>query len=139
MTLFGSNPRTTDLEPATPSRSNGNGSYHSNVSSLANRLSSDVSIKGDITFESELVIDGKVEGDILSPGKLIIGTNGKVIGDIEAAFVTIQGHVTGDVHATERCGLEGGGRLQGNIRSPRLAVDENASFVGSATVAAKKS
>ena len=75
----------------------------------------------------------------MSPGKLIIGANGKVTGDIQAAFVTVQGKVEGDVHATERCGLEAGSNLQGNIEAPRLAVDENASFVGSATITAKKS
>ena len=137
MTLFGSNPRTTDPESAPSTRSNGNG-IHSTASSAANRLSADVSIKGDVTFETELVIDGKVEGDILSTGKLIVGANGKVIGDVEAAFVTVQGEIKGDVHATERCGLESGGSLQGNIQSPRLAVDENASFVGSAQISAKK-
>lgn len=140
MTLFGTNQHPTEVEYAPPTRTNGNGSsHHSNASSAANRLSSDVSIKGDVTFETELVIDGKVEGDILSDGKLIIGANGNVIGDIEAAFVTVQGKVQGDVHATERCGLEAGGCLQGNIQSPRLAVDENASFVGSATITSKKS
>jgi cytoskeletal protein CcmA (bactofilin family) len=102
-------------------------------------LSADVSIKGSITFRSELVIDGKVEGDITSTGKLIVGAHGKVIGDIQAGFVTIQGQVDGDVRATERCGLEAGGSLQGNIQSPRLAVDENASFVGNATISSKKS
>ena len=140
MTLFGATSRTSDLESMPSTRSNGNGaSYHANASSAANRLSNDVSIKGDITFDTELVIDGKVEGDIMSPGKLIIGANGKVTGDIQAAFVTVQGKVEGDVHATERCGLEAGSNLQGNIEAPRLAVDENASFVGSATITAKKS
>ena len=141
MNLFGSNPRTTNPDPdsAPSTRSNGNGAHHSQGASAANRLSADVSIKGDVTFRSELVIDGKVEGDITSIGKLIIGANGKVIGDIEAGFVTVQGQVEGDVRATERCGLEAGGSLQGNIQSPRFAVDENASFVGSATITAKKS
>lgn len=137
MNLFGSNPRTTDPDPTPSTRSNG--AHHSQSAPAANRLSADVSIKGSVTFRSELVIDGKVEGDITSTGKLIIGANGKVIGDIEAGNITVQGQVEGDVRATERCGLEAGGSLQGNIQSPRLAVDENASFIGSATITAKKS
>jgi cytoskeletal protein CcmA (bactofilin family) len=145
MTLFGSNARTVtpsastspDSTPST--RSNGTGAHHSNASSAANRLSADVSIKGNVSFETELVIDGKVEGDITSTGKLVIGANGKVIGDIEAGSVTIQGAVEGNVLAGERCALQAGGSLQGNIQSPGLVVDENASFIGSATVKAKKS
>jgi cytoskeletal protein CcmA (bactofilin family) len=69
---------------------------------------------------------------------LIIGANGKLSGDIQAGFVTIQGSVEGNVLASERCALEAGGSLKGDVESPRLVVDENASFMGSATVKAKR-
>ena len=82
------------------------------------------------------MIDGKVEGNITSSGKLTVGTHATVVGDIRAGFVTIQGAVEGNVLATERCALQAGGRLHGDIESPRLAMDENASFVGSASVTA---
>jgi cytoskeletal protein CcmA (bactofilin family) len=101
-------------------------------------LSSGVSIKGSVKFGGELLIDGQVEGDITSNGRLTIGTHAKVVGDIQAGSVTIQGSVEGNVHATERCALEAGASLHGDIASPRLAVDENAGFVGSATITAKK-
>jgi cytoskeletal protein CcmA (bactofilin family) len=104
----------------------------------SNRVSSGVSIRGDVTFGSELIIDGEVEGKITSTGKLIIGTHGTVVGDIQAGFVTIQGSVEGNVLATERCALEAGANLQGDVEAPRLAVDENASFIGSAIITAKK-
>jgi cytoskeletal protein CcmA (bactofilin family) len=84
------------------------------------------------------VIDGEVEGSITSGGKLTIGTHATVVGDIQAGFVTIQGSVEGNILATERCALEAGASLHGDIESPRLAVDENASFIGSATITAKK-
>jgi cytoskeletal protein CcmA (bactofilin family) len=102
-------------------------------------LSSGVSIKGDVTFASELVIDGEVEGNITSNGKLTVGTHATVVGDIQAGFVTIHGSVAGNVLATERCALEAGANLQGDIESPRFAVDENASFTGRATIATRSS
>jgi cytoskeletal protein CcmA (bactofilin family) len=98
-----------------------------------------VSIKGEVTFGSELVIDGQVEGNITSSGRLTVGIHAMVIGDIQAGFVTIQGSVEGNVRATERCALEAGASLQGDVESPRLAVDENASFIGSATITANRS
>ena len=101
-------------------------------------LSSGVSITGDVKFGSELVIDGEVEGNITSNGKLTIGTHGTVIGDIQVGHVTIQGTVEGNVLATERCSLEAGANLQGDVEAPRLAVDENASFIGSATITVKR-
>lgn len=130
--MFGSNPK---LAGTTPS-SNGNGNQHSTYNAAPNRLSSDVSIKGSVTFSSELVIDGHVEGDITSDGKLTVGEHGKVIGDIQAGSVMIQGLVQGDVLATDRCALQAGASLQGDIEAPRFAVDENASFIGNATIKA---
>ena len=88
-------------------------------------------------FVSELLIDGEVEGNIISSGKLTIGTHAMVVGDIQAGHVTIQGSVEGNVLATERCALEASASLNGDVESPRLAVDENASFVGSATISSK--
>ena len=135
--MFGSNPKTeTASVPATPAS---NGNQHSAYNAAPNRLSSDVSIKGNVTFSSDLVIEGKVEGDITSDGKLTVGEHGKVIGDIQVGSVLIHGLVQGDVLATERCALHAGGNLQGNIEAPRLAVDENAKFIGSATVKSTRS
>ena len=82
------------------------------------------------------MIDGEVEGNITSNGKLTIGTHATVIGDIRAGSVTIQGAVEGNVLAAERCALRAGASLQGDIESPRLAMDENASLVGSAIIKA---
>jgi len=84
-----------------------------------------------------LVIDGEVEGSITSSGKLTIGTHATVVGNIRAGFVTIQGAVQGNVLAAERCALQAGASLHGDIKSPRLAMDENASLVGSASITAK--
>ena len=126
--MFGSNPKPS---PATPPS---NGTQQSSYSSAPNRVSSGVSIKGEVIFGSELVIDGEVEGNITSNGRLTIGTHATVVGDIQVGHVTIQGSVEGNVLAAERCSLEAGATLHGDVESPRLAVDENASFVGSATI-----
>ena len=132
--MFGSNPKPTTPTPASTS----NGTHQSSYGSASNRVSSGVSIKGDVKFGSELLIDGEVEGNITSNGKLTIGTHATVVGDIQVGHVTIQGSVEGNVLASERCALEAGATLQGDVESPRLAVDENASFIGSATITQKR-
>jgi cytoskeletal protein CcmA (bactofilin family) len=129
--MFGSNPKTDSAPPASK------GTHQSAYGSAPNRLSSGVSITGDVKFSSELVIDGEVEGNITSNGKLSIGTNATVIGDIRAGFIIIQGAVEGNVLAAERCALQAGASLHGDVKSPRLAMDENASLVGRATITAK--
>ena len=130
--MFGTNPKTA------PVATGSNGTHQSTYNAAPNRLSADVSIKGSVTFSSELVVDGHVEGDITSDGKLTVGEHGKVVGDIQVGSVTVQGTVEGDILAVDRCALQAGASLQGNVESPRLAVDENATFVGSATITATR-
>jgi cytoskeletal protein CcmA (bactofilin family) len=100
-------------------------------------LSRGVSIKGTVKFSDELVIDGEVEGTIESSGMLTIGEHASIRGDIQSKSVKVQGTVEGDIVATERCELQAGCTLQGDIAAPRLVVDENATFVGSARVTPK--
>lgn len=102
-------------------------------------LSSGVSIKGDVTFRTELVIDGKVEGTIKSSGTLTVGEHGRILGEIRAGSVTVRGTVEGNVFASDRCALQAGATLRGDIEAPRLAVDENATFFGSAKISGKPS
>ena len=101
-------------------------------------LSKGVSIKGSVKFLNELLIDGQVEGTINSPGKLSIGEHAQITGEIRAKSVKVRGTVEGNIFATERCELEAGCTLRGDIEAPRLVVDENATSLGSAKVATAK-
>ncbi len=102
-------------------------------------LSSGVSIKGDVTFRTALVIDGEVDGTIKSTGSLTVGEHGRIRGEVRAGSVIVQGTVEGNVFASDRCALEAGATLRGDIEAPRLAVDENATFLGSAKISSKPS
>ena|ERR1043166_1500820 len=101
-------------------------------------LSSGVSIKGTVKFNNELLIDGTVEGKIQSTGILSIGEHAKIQGEIRTKSVKVRGTVEGNIFATERCELQAGCTLNGDIESPRLIVDENAAFLGSAKVGIPK-
>ena len=102
-------------------------------------LSSGVSIKGSVKFQKELVVDGEVEGKIDSRGRLTIGVNATIIGEIRTKSVIVDGTVEGNITAEERCELRAGCTVRGDIESPRLVVDEAATFIGSAKIATKKS
>ncbi len=60
-------------------------------------LSSDVEIKGSIKFQKELLIDGKVEGEINSDGVLTIGENADIRGEIKTKSITVYGKVHGNI------------------------------------------
>ena len=102
-----------------------------------NHLSIDVEIKGTITFDSNLFIDGRLEGEILSSGTLTIGENGSVKGDIQAAAVSIHGVVNGNVTVEQRCELKTDAELVGDLKAPRLIIEEGATFVGRSEVTPK--
>ena len=97
-------------------------------------LSRGVSIKGLVKFLNELRIDGEVEGTIDSTGTLTLGEHALIRGEIRTKSVKVRGTVEGNVFVTERCELQAGCTLRGDIEAPRLMVDENATFVGSARV-----
>ncbi|HWL51803.1 MAG TPA: polymer-forming cytoskeletal protein [Chthoniobacteraceae bacterium] len=105
-----------------------------NTTHTKNTLSSDVEIKGSIKFSNDLTIDGKVEGEILSPGVLIVGENAEVRGEIKTKSVTVHGKVQGNITVEERCELKGRAQLIGDLKAARLVIEEGATFVGKSEV-----
>jgi cytoskeletal protein CcmA (bactofilin family) len=97
-------------------------------------LSSDVEIKGSIKFQKELLIDGKVEGEIHSDGVLTIGENADIRGEIKTKSITVFGKVHGNITVGERCELKSRCTLQGDLKAARLVIEEGATFVGKSEV-----
>jgi cytoskeletal protein CcmA (bactofilin family) len=75
-------------------------------------------IKGDILFSGGLHIQGKVIGNIASEsdqGQLIIGETGSVEGEVKVARVVVNGHVNGNIHASEHLELAEKAEVMGNV------------------------
>ena len=92
-------------------------------------LSSDVKIKGSITLQKELLIDGKLQGQINSDGVITIGESADIRGEIKTKFLTVYGYVHGNITA-ERCELKSTCTVEGDLKAPRLIVEEGAIFIG---------
>jgi cytoskeletal protein CcmA (bactofilin family) len=103
-----------------------------------NTLSSDVEIKGSVKFQNELLFDGKLEGEIISPGILIVGENAEVRGEIKTKSVTVLGKVHGNITVEERCELKTRAQLIGDLKAARLMIEEGATFVGKSEVTPNK-
>jgi cytoskeletal protein CcmA (bactofilin family) len=97
-------------------------------------LSSDVEIKGSIKFQKELLIDGKVEGEINSDGVLTIGENADIRGEIKTKSITVYGKVHGNITVAERCELKSKCTLQGDLKAARLVIEDGATFIGKSEV-----
>ena len=89
-------------------------------------------IKGTIDVkDGTLRIDGEFEGTVNCPGTLVIGKDGKVKADMNVTSAVIGGRVNGNIDAKEKIELQAGSRLEGDIKTTRLVIDEGEFFEGS--------
>jgi cytoskeletal protein CcmA (bactofilin family) len=96
-------------------------------------------IKGDLTGEEDLVVEGKVEGRINLPNhRLTIGQGGSVEAEVHAKAVIVIGKIAGDVSAGERLEIQASGIVHGDVRAPRLVVQEGAVLNGSIEMSVKE-
>lgn len=93
-------------------------------------ISANTTLKGDISSNSDLRIDGTIIGNIQSNAKIVIGTSGMVQGDIDGNQADIVGKVTGNIKTKDLLQLRGDCIVNGNIYAGKLQVEPTATFNG---------
>jgi cytoskeletal protein CcmA (bactofilin family) len=97
------------------------------MSSIAEGLK----IKGEVQGSEDLRVDGEVEGRISLPGAVVVlGPKGRVIGDVQAREIVLEGAVRGNVTARERVRIAATGKIEGDVAAERLVVEEGAKVSG---------
>ena len=96
-----------------------------------NLLGTGTSIKGDIKSNGDFRIDGSLVGSIHSKGKVIIGTTGKVDGEIICQNADISGEVKARVTVAELLSLKATSKISGDVTTNKLAIESGAKFSGS--------
>ncbi|MBG7609214.1 MAG: polymer-forming cytoskeletal protein [Verrucomicrobia bacterium] len=99
-----------------------------------NVLSSDVEIKGTVKFQHDLIVDGKIEGEIQSTGNLTVGENARLKAEIKTGTVVVYGKVHGNMTASDRVELKSSAEVVGDIKAKFLTIEAGAIFVGKSTV-----
>jgi cytoskeletal protein CcmA (bactofilin family) len=90
-----------------------------------------ISIKGEISGEEDLTIQGRVDGTIdLNQNNVTIVRNGCVKGDICSKIISIEGEVEGDLFGEEKIVVRGTGVVRGNMMAPRVILEDGAKFKG---------
>jgi len=90
-----------------------------------------ISIKGEITGEGDLMVQGQVEGTIdFKKGNVTIGSTGRIKADINARIITIEGEVEGNLLGEKKIVLRPSGRVLGDMRAPAINLEEGAKFKG---------
>lgn len=87
-------------------------------------------LKGDITSNGDIRIDGTLQGNIHCTAKVVIGANGVVEGDISGQQADIMGKVQGTIKVKEILQLKGGCVINGNLHSGKLQIEPSATFNG---------
>jgi cytoskeletal protein CcmA (bactofilin family) len=106
---------------------------------LSGFVGSGTNITGEASFKSLLRIDGHFSGRITSPtGTLIVGSGGQVDANIEVAVAQILGTANGDIIASQRIELGRAGKLNGNIQTPSLVIEQGGVFEGSCKMILQK-
>ena len=89
-------------------------------------------VTGEANFKAMMRVDGHLSGRVSSSsGTLIVGANGKVDANIEVAVAVIHGTINGDIIATQRLELGRAAKVNGNIQTPSLIIEQGAVFEGS--------
>src|SRR6185437_3022435 len=115
--------------PASGTQNGGN-----NVVSLGPR---DV-LQGRLEIQGDLKIAGNVEGDLKASGDITVDPTATIQATIEGSNVNVRGQVTGNVTAKRRLTLGGSGRLHGDVKVGRLAVEDGATLNGNVTMSSEK-
>ncbi|MGB9009298.1 MAG: polymer-forming cytoskeletal protein, partial [Candidatus Acidiferrales bacterium] len=88
-------------------------------------------IRGDISGNSNLVIEGDVQGKVqMTNGRVTVAASGHVNADIEASEISIDGNVQGNLMATENVRLGATSHVQGSILTRRITIEDGASLRG---------
>ena len=104
----------------------------SDRSSGTARLGASLHVKGEITGNEDLSIDGSVEGLIqLEERKLTIGASARVTADVIAREVVVYGNVKGNLRARDRIEIKKDGSVVGDLTTARIMIEDGAYFKGS--------
>lgn len=87
-------------------------------------------IEGEIEGEEDLVIQGKIQGKIVSRKDLTVDSSGKVEASITTKNLAVSGFLVGNVTASERVEVRREGKMIGDIKAPRVIIADGAKFKG---------
>jgi len=89
-----------------------------------------ITIRGQVSGNQELVIEGRIEGRVSLQNRLTVEEAGSVEAEIEVVDAAVRGEVRGDLVASRSAVLHDSARVVGNIRAPRIVIEEGARFSG---------
>jgi cytoskeletal protein CcmA (bactofilin family) len=99
-------------------------------SKLPNMIGPGTKIIGNIETNGDIRIDGNIEGNINSKGKVVIGNNGFVKGEVTCSNAELSGTLNGKINVGELLTLKDSSKINGDIKTTKLSIEPGAIFTG---------
>ncbi len=94
------------------------------------RVGNAILVKGDIEGDGNVIVEGRVEGKIAIKGDLHVAADGQVKSTVSARNIFVQGILVGAATAVDKIEIAAGGRMVGDVRTPRFLINEGAAYKG---------
>lgn len=102
--------------------------------SQQNLIAQGTTITGDIISEGDFRIEGNIQGNLKTPGKVVIGKTGMINGTLKAANSDIEGKFSGKLLISDTLSLKSSARVEGEVEVGKLAVEPGATFNATCTM-----
>lgn len=93
-------------------------------------VGSGVHLTGTLKDQSDIVVNGSVEGEVNSDQNIVVGESAKVKGPVTAQLVSVSGEVNGTITAKDKLEIHPSGKVEGNIKTKDLIIHSGAIFIG---------
>jgi len=104
-----------------------------------NLIGAGTTIKGNIDSSGDIRIDGNLNGNLHTKGKVVIGTTGLIKGEVDCKNSDVEGKIEGKIHAQELLSLKSTSVILGDISARRLAIEPGAKFTGNCNMSSEMS
>ncbi len=98
------------------------------------RISAGTEVKGNMISQTDIRIDGNLEGDLITSGKLVLGNDGVIKGSVLCVSADLWGKIKGDVICGDTVNFKSSSSFDGNLKTVRMGVEIGAMFKGTCLI-----
>ena len=100
------------------------------MADVACLISNGIQVRGHLSGSGDLVVQGRMEGHIALQAHVTVEEDGTVVADVDTQELTVHGRVSGNTDATERISISNSAIYAGDLRAPRIVLEDGARFRG---------
>jgi cytoskeletal protein CcmA (bactofilin family) len=106
------------------------------TTAAVNMIGAGTVITGDVFSKGDIRVDGTLKGSVITEGKVVLGREGIIEGDIECKDADISGTIKAKISVSQLLSLKATAKLNGDIITNKLSIEPGAEFTGSCSMGA---